>query len=211
MRVFHFLVLSLALTSRAQQPSPLYQNDFETAPLGELPGEFLVLAGDFTVQQEEGNKFLQLPGTPLESFGLLFGPPEQRDITATARFFGTTRGRRAPTFALGLNGVAGCRLQVSPAKKLLEIFRGDHVVATTPYAWKPGSWTHLRVQVRQSDTGWVFEGKAWTQGTEEPAQWMISLEGSEPLSRSQAGLFASPFSGTPIRFDDLRIERLKAR
>ena len=203
------LVLLLTLGPRApgfgQEIKPLYQNDFEKTTVGKLPDDFLVLDGAFTVQQEGANKYLELPGAPLDSYGLLFGPVEKEGVTASARIGATAKGRRFPTFALGLNGVGGYRLQVSPAKKLIELYRADAVKTNAPYEWTSGEWTHLRIQVRKTASGWKIEGKAWPEGKPEPANWLISADDSEELPAGRAGVFASPFSGTPIKFDDFLV------
>ena len=52
----------------------LYENNFEQAALDKAPDDFLVLDGDFAVKQDNGNKVLELPGAPLDTFGVLFGP-----------------------------------------------------------------------------------------------------------------------------------------
>src|SRR5258706_14112379 len=52
------------------QPKILYQNDFEKAEVGQVPSDFLVLDGGFVVKEENGNKLLELPGTPLDSFAV---------------------------------------------------------------------------------------------------------------------------------------------
>src|SRR6266566_3030468 len=117
------------------QTQPLYQNDFEKAEVGKVPPEFLVLDGGFAVKEEAGNKFLELPGSPLESFGVQFGPTESSDLSVTARIKGTAQGRRYPTFGVGLNGVAGYKLQVSPAKKMLELYKDQALKASVSYEW----------------------------------------------------------------------------
>ncbi len=99
--------------------------NFEQAETGTVPEDFLVLDGGFAVKQEEGNKFLELPGAPLDSFGALFGPSEKSDVAVSARIRSTNKGRRYPTFGVGLNGQSGYKLQVSPGKKALEIYKGD--------------------------------------------------------------------------------------
>src|SRR5258708_672354 len=43
----------------------LYENNFEKAEIGKVPDDLLVLEGAFVVQEESGNKFLELPGAPL--------------------------------------------------------------------------------------------------------------------------------------------------
>ena len=71
-------------------------------------------------------------------------------------------------FAVGLNGQGGYRLQVSPGKGTLEIYKGDESVANVPYEWKSGEWTMLRLQITKSGAIWKVAGKAWTQGATEP-------------------------------------------
>jgi hypothetical protein len=190
--------------------APLYANDFESAELGKLPADFMLMAGVFKVKQEGDGKVLELPGEPLDSFGILFGPSEKAEITASARFFGTSKGRKFPTFGLSLNGVAGYRLQVSPGKKALEIYKGDEVRQTVPFAWNSGSWTTLRLEVRATAGGVAVAGKAWTAGEAEPPQWTISVKIEGEPAPGRAGIWGSPYSGTPILFDDLLLNRASA-
>src|SRR5438874_1003409 len=130
------------------QGKVLYQNNFEKAEVGKVPEDFLVLDGGFIVKEEAGNKFLELPGSPLENFAVQFGPATTSDTAVSARINGTARGRRYPIFGVGLNGVAGYKLQVSPAKKMLEILKDQDVKAGFPFDWKSGQWTNLRLQIR---------------------------------------------------------------
>jgi hypothetical protein len=189
----------------AAEPKTIYQSDFEKAEVGKVPEDLLVLDGAFAVREEGGNKFLELPGAPLDSFGLLFGPTEGAGLNVSLRVHSTAKGRRFPTFGVGLNGVAGYKLQVSPGKKLIELYRGEQVLATTPYAWESDSWTLLRLQVRKAGDSWQIEGKAWKQGSPEPTAWTISqTEKTEP-SPGRASLWGSPYATTPIRYDDLLI------
>ena len=205
------VVLLLAAKNLLAQPQTLtpgkilYENNFEQAALGKVPEEFLVLDGAFTVKEEGGNKFLELPGAPLDSYGLLFGPTETAGVAVSARIYGTGKGRRFPTFAVGLNGVGGYRLQVSPGKKLLELYRGDEVVASAPYAWESGSWTLLRLQIRKTSESWKIEGKAWKEGSAEPVTWAISHETTTEPIAGRASIWGSPYSTTPILYDDLRV------
>src|SRR5438128_12038565 len=171
------LLIGLAFGAFAQQAKPLYQNDFEQAALDKVPEDFLVLDGRFAVKEEGGNKFLELPGAPLDAYGVLFGPTEKEGTAVSARVFGTGKGRRYRTFAVGLNGqgTSAYRLQVSPAKKALELFKGDELKASVAYEWQSGTWTWLRLQVRKvKDGGWKVEGKVWTN--KQPPDWMVSSE-----------------------------------
>ena len=200
------LLTGLTFGAFAQQAKLLYENDFEKAVLDKVPDDFLVLDGQFAVKEEGDNKFLELPGAPLDTFGLLFGPTEKEDTAVSARIFGTGKGRRYPTFAVGLNGqgTSAYRLQVSPAKKALELFKGDEVKASVPYEWQSGTWARLRLHVRKVKDGqWTVEGKAWTD--KEPSAWLLSFDESEQPVAGKASIWGSPYATTPIRFDDLKV------
>jgi hypothetical protein len=202
------LVLLLPLVPWPAQAAPkiLYQSDFARAELNRVPGDFLVLDGDFAVKESDGRKVLELPGAPLDTFGVLFGPTTNAGVCVSARIYGTGKGRRAPSFGVGLNGVGGYKLKVSPGKNSLEIYKGDVAAASVPFDWKSGSWTMFRLRVRQLGGGaWKVEGKAWVETGPEPKEWMISLDEKSPPRDGRPSIWGSPYSGTPIRFDDLMV------
>jgi hypothetical protein len=199
-------VVCVGLPLHAQPAKPLYQDDFESAEVAKPPREVMIMAGAFAVRQTEAGKVLELPGEPLDTFGMLFGPTHADGVAASARFFGTRQGRKFPTFAVSLNGVGGYRLQISPAKKALEIYKGDTPLASVPHEWASGAWTQLRVQVQKGSGGtWIVSGKAWSGSDAEPAQPSITFEDKQPPPPGRAGLWGSPYSGTPIQFDDLLV------
>jgi hypothetical protein len=202
-----FVAAAFALSSLAQETT--YKNDFEKAEVGSLPDEFLLIEGGFAVKEANGNKHLELPGSPLDTYGFLFGPTFRENATATARFFGEARGRRFPTFDLGLNGVGGYRLRVSPGKKQLEILRSDALKQSVPLEWTPGKWTHLKLTVTRQNDKFVVSGKFWQEGGKEPAKPTITFTDSEAPPAGRASIFASPYSGLPIRFDDLSVSPAK--
>lgn len=202
-------LLFLASSTIAPAAAPLYENNFEKAPVDKVPEEFLVLDGGFAVKEEGGNKFLELPGAPLETYGLLFGPTHSGNATASARVFGTGKGRRFPTFAVGLNGVSGLKLQVSPAKKLIELYKGEEVLASAPYTWESGAWTALRLELRKSKEGeFKVEGKVWKHEAKEPQGWTITHTVTSDLPAGRASIWGNPYSGTAIRYDDLAVKSL---
>ncbi len=203
-------LLACGMCIAADDAKPLYQNDFSKGEVGKLPEEMLLLDGGFAVQEVAGNKVLQLPGAPLETFGVLFGPTEASGLAVSARVHSTKKGRREPAFALGLNGNAGYKLQISAAKKLVELYKGDDVVASESFAWESGSWTMLKLQARKVKNGeFAVEGRAWKQGAPEPEKWTVTFtEKSEPVA-GRASLWGNPFAGTPIDFDDLVVSAVK--
>src|SRR5437867_13021253 len=84
-RIVHwFALLGLGLTALSQTKT-LYENNFEKAEVGKVPPDFLVLDGGFAVKEENGNKVLELPGAPLDSFAVQFGPAEADNVTVSAR------------------------------------------------------------------------------------------------------------------------------
>ena len=172
----------------------------------------MVLGGDFVVKSEGTNKFLELPGAPLDSFGVQFGPTEKEDVGVSARILGTTKGRRAPTFGVGLGGVGGWKLQISPGKKALELLKDQESKASAAFEWQSGEWTQLRLQIRKVKDGeWKVEGKAWPQSATEPKEWSISADEKEEPIAGKASVLGSPFAGTPIGFDDLVVEKVAGK
>ena len=202
MRILLSTLLIAAATAACAvaETKVLYENNFETAEVGKLPQDptMMVLDGNFAVRQDGTNRVLELPGSPLESYGVLFGSPQKDGVAVIARVLGTGKGRRFPTFAVGLNGAAGWRLQVSPGKKQLELFRGDTRKEGVPYEWQSGKWTHLRLQMRKVKDGeWKVEGRAWPAGSPEPGDWSISCSETEEPRAGKAAAFAAPLRTHP--------------
>jgi hypothetical protein len=198
----------IAARLTAADTAVIYQNDLEKCTSGSVPDDMLVLDGAFEVKEEAGNKVIELPGAPLETYGVLFGPSEPFGIAVEARVFGIGKGRRFPTFGVGLNGVGGFQLRVAPAKKSIELLRNDEPVATAPFAWESGSWTVLRLESAKASDGPVqVRGKAWKQGDPEPATWQIEHKPTAEAPSGRPSIWGSPYAGTPIRFDDLKVTK----
>ena len=204
------LLSGMSVLAHGATQTNLYENNFERAELQKLPEDMMLMGGGFAVAEEGGNKFLELPGAPLETFGVLFGPTETNGIGVTARVFGTSKGRRAPSFGIGFNGVGGYKLQVSPAKKLIELYRGEELLTSAPWLWESGSWTMLRLQSGITKSGELsVQGKAWKHGTAEPPAWTISYIDKAEAPAGRPSLWGAPYSDTPIRFDDLKVSAFR--
>ena len=206
-----FLIFTASLSINAEG-EVVYEQDFEKEEVGDYPMDFLVLEGDFAVKEEEGNKVLELPGTPLGSFGFLFGSNETEGVQVSVRVRSEKTKRRYPSFAVGVNGVSGYKLRVDPNKRSLEILKRDEEsLVKVPYKWISGSWTWMKIQIRKvNDSLWVIEGKAWREGEEEPADWMISYEEKEKPVRGKFSVWGKPFSEKPIDYDDLKAIKLES-
>lgn len=197
----------LAPSARA---GDLFLEDFSRAKLGSAPSGLLVLGGEFSVKQAGKERFLELAGKPLDLHAVMFGPARKDGVAVKARVFGLRKGRRSfPAFGVGLNGVSGYRLMVSPAKEQLELFKGDDIVKAVPFAWKPDRWTRVRLQCQSAGDVWTLAARVWPDGGKEPAGWSLSWKEKEPPLAGRATIWGAPYAGTPILFDDLKVIKLK--
>ena len=64
----------------AADPAPVYGNKFESGTVDQAPEGAMAIAGDFLIKQEGANKFLELPGEPLDTFGILLGPAGKKEF-----------------------------------------------------------------------------------------------------------------------------------
>jgi hypothetical protein len=197
----HFL-----LPACADAPTPTYSQDFEKLPEGDPPGEIVILGGMFAIKTVDGNKLLELPGDPVDGYGILFGPEGQAPMAVSARIFATATGKRTPEFGVGLGDTNGYKLWLMPAAKQLQILKGEDVKATAPFDWKSGAWATLNLAVTKSADGkYLVEGKAWTQGADEPKEPQVKFADDQEPPKGRASAWGSPFASTPIRFDDLKV------
>ena len=183
-----------------------YRSDFSAAEVGSLPKEFQRINGDFAVAEFEGKKVLELPGEPLDTFGVLFGPGEHADLDVRANVWSAASGRRFPEFGVGAGDVGGYKHLVLPGQKKLQLRKGDDVAAAaemrTP--WKSAAWTAVRLRVSKAAEGrWKVEGKSWPADAAEPPAWDLTHETTDPPTAGRASVWGVPFSGQAIRFEDL--------
>lgn len=198
-------LVTLLVVGAAQK----FQMDFSSAEVGKVPEDMQAVTGGYAVVDVEGNKVLELPGEPLEIFGLLFGPADRTELDVRAKAWGESSGRRFPEFGVGTGDVAGYRLMLLPGQKKLELRRGEDKItsADMPQPWRTGTWTRLRLRVaKQGGSRWTVEGKAWPADGAEPQAWQVRHEATEPPQTGRAAVWGVPFSGKPIRFDDLSVE-----
>jgi hypothetical protein len=209
MKYWTALILSLLAAAPAAD-APLFSADFAKAELGKPSDkDFLVLAGTFAVTDIDGERLLELEGRPLDSFGALFGPaPGQPACNVSARIWGDVTGKRFPEFGIGSNDTGGYKLWLMPRQKKIAIRKADATVATAAYErWEPKTWTQFRLQVVKAESGtWMVQGKVWVNGTDEPKEWSVSFEDKDEPTPGRASLWGNPYSGQPIRFDDLRVD-----
>ena len=189
----------------------IYQNDFEDVAVGPLPDlpTFMVLDGNFEIKEETANRFMELPGAPLETYGVLFGPafdPESgKSRSLGARIRGEATGRRLPAFGIGLSGIGGYRLQLTASKRAVELYRGDEVVARQRYLWKSGTWLNFHLTLDKTAEGWAVKGLVWPEGEVRPELPLIEFVDDGESISGKASVWGIPYSGKPIQFDALEL------
>jgi hypothetical protein len=205
-------MVCLLLCLCAAGDGPLYSSQLKDIADGEAPKDMAALNGTFVVKTVDGRKVLEIPGDPVDGYGLLFGPDDQSSLVVQSRIYATSTGKRMPEFGVGLGDSGGYKLWLMPAAQQLQLIKGDDVIARLPYAsWKSGTWTTLKLQVRLSDDGkTVLQGKAWPADQKDPAQWMIQFVDSGEAPKGRASIWANTYSSTPIRFDDLLVSKPSA-
>lgn len=185
----------------------LYRNDFQESALGEEPSDFLVLDGDFVVAGEGDERYVELPGTPLENFGAIFGPTVRGGSRLGVTIRSRGKGRLVPAFGVGVNGLGGFRLMLSANRRQLELWRGDEVMKTTPYRWRSGSESRLELEaVPRGDGDWRVRGRVWDRAQGRDTAILLTLERVAAPPRGKSSIWGHPFAGNPIAYDDILIE-----
>ncbi len=211
-RRYFFAALTLATLHGAESKPVgkiLFQSDFKSAKSDAAPDGFMILGGEFMVKEADAKKILELPGSPLDDFGTLFGPAQAEDVAVRARVRSEGSRRLAPRFGVGLNGASGFRLLVVPSRKEVQLFKDQEAVASAAFEWESGAWTWLHLQVRKvAGEKWKVEGKAWADGKAEPKEWTITFDATTAPTAGKASVWGAPYSGKPIQFDALSVSSL---
>jgi hypothetical protein len=203
------LLFSQLFSQKAFAATEAYREDFNA--VSELPDNMMVLAGDFQVKDDAGQKILELAAEPLETYTALFGPAHKENIAVRGMAKSTAKGRRFPVFGFGVGGVTGVVLRVAGAKKALEFVRNEEQLASVNFPFPSDKWVSFHVELRKTgDAAWIAEGKAWVEGGEEPAAFMLSVPLDKAPVSGRASCWGVPYSGLPIQFDNFSVLTLNS-
>jgi len=183
--------------------------DCEAWELGAPPKEVFVVEGNISVVSRDGGKALLIDPTEIVDATAQVGDSAAGAAIIEARVFASRRGRSVPRFGVSVHGMSGHRLLVNCAKKQLDLVKSEEVIASAPFVWTADSWTRLKLGVtKAADGSWVIEGKAWADGAEEPKE--ATIRHQEPAEKikgnGKAAFWGTPFSGTPILVDDVKVD-----
>jgi hypothetical protein len=128
----------VAMAISAGAATPVFTEDFSKAERASFPRPDGV---GRPVLGEGGaaGRYLELPGAPLESYAAMFGPANKENWSARRGFQPRARDGVFRCSGVSINGVGGYRAQVAPAKKELELLKGDETVAKAPFVWENAS------------------------------------------------------------------------
>jgi outer membrane protein assembly factor BamB len=160
----------------------------------------------FSVTTLDGQKVLQkAPDDTIFQRGRMFiGPTDWSNYTFEADVRVNTRRRQmadigitAQRYTLVLYGNSQ-QLKLEPWEPETER------TVSTPFAWKPDAWYHLKLRVENLPNGQVrARGKAWPTGEAEPAKWTIDK--LDPIGNREGapGVFAAAQFGAYL--DNMKI------
>jgi hypothetical protein len=199
-------LLALASLTHAAETKSFTINADDWAE-GELPKEVFVVEGKIQVAAKDGSKAIVIdPGTELTDACAQVAVSAAGESSIQARVFASKRARSVPKFGVSVHGMSGYRLLVNAAKKQLELVKSDVVAASVPFTWTSDAWLKLKLEVKRgAGETWQISGKAWPADGAEPAEAMVKAEDKGLKGQGKAGVWGTPYSQTPIFFDDIQV------
>lgn len=193
---------------KAESPE-VVNEDFSKLAAGKLPDELMVVEGEFEIVEDGGNKILTMKPEPLAEGGVLLGKSLKAGGTMKAKIKATNRKRSYPKFGVGIGGTSGYRFRIVPAEKLVEIVKEDERLASAECSWKSDAWHWVEFSaLAGADGKWALEGRLWEDGQPRPEKPTLTLAAGVGSS-GKCSVWGTPYSGTPILFDDIEITPAK--
>jgi hypothetical protein len=204
-RLFLAASLLAALNLHAQQLQTFEIKADDWAE-GEPPKEVFVVDGTIKIAAREGNKAIVIDPAPITDASAQLAVSAAGNASIEARIFATKRGRSTPRFGVSVHGMSGYRLLVNPAKKALELAKNDQTIASVPFTWTTDVWLKVKLEAKKGEgDAWSITGKAWAADAAEPAEALIKHDDKGLKGQGKCAIWATPFSGEPVFFDDIRI------
>jgi hypothetical protein len=202
-----FLAASLLVaTSLSAQQLQTFEIKADDWAEGEPPKEVFVVDGTIKIAARDGNKAIVIDPNPITDASAQLAVSASGSASIEAKILAIKRGRSTPRFGVSVHGMSGHRLIVNPAKKALELIKNDQTLATVPFAWTSEVWVKVKLEAKKgADDTWLISGKAWSADAAEPAEPLIKHEEKTLKGQGKCAIWATPFSGEPVFFDDIRL------
>lgn len=173
---------------------------------GEPPKEVFVVDGTIKIAAKDGNKAIVIDPNPITDASAQLAVSASGSASIEARILALKRGRSTPRFGVSVHGMSGHRLIVNPARKSLDLMKNDETLASVPFAWTSDLWVKVKLEAQKgADDAWTISGKAWPADAAEPAEPMIKHADKNLKGQGKCAIWATPFSGEPVFFDDIHI------
>ena len=204
-------VLALVASGYAEEEMKKALFDCEAWAEGDVPKEVFVVDGTIKITTKDGGKAIMISPEPITDATAQIGDSSRGSSSIQARVFATKRGRSTPRVGVSVHGLSGYRLMLNLAKKQVELNLGGEVVATAPYVWTSDAWTKMSLVVsKKSSADWEILGKVWPADGEEPKEPQLKSSASDLKAQGKCAIWGSPFSETPIYFDDIAVSTTSA-
>lgn len=173
---------------------------------GEPPKDVFVVDGTIKIAARDGNKAIVIDPNPITDASAQLAVSASGNASIEAKILALKRGRSTPRFGISVHGMSGHRLIVNPAKKSLDLIKNDQTLATVPFAWTSEVWVKVKLEAKKgAGDAWTITGKAWPADAAEPGEPMIKHEEKSLKGQGKCAIWATPFSGEPVFFDDIHI------
>jgi len=173
---------------------------------GEPPKEVFVVDGTIKIAARNGNKAIVIDPNPVTDASAQLAVSASGNASIEAKILAIKRGRSTPRFGVSVHGMSGYRLIVNPAKKSLDLIKNDQTLVTVPFAWTSEVWVKVKLEAKKgAGDAWTITGKAWPADAAEPAEPLIKHVEKNLKGQGKCAIWATPFSGEPVFFDDIKI------
>ena len=185
-------------------PPPTYSEDFEGFTADASP-VWIGTGSKFKVREMEGNKVLVKPPAArgLHRANTYLGAPDMAGYTIQADLFGTKKRRAVPDMGLIANrytlDMMGYHQQLQIRTWAAEL----RMAKTVPFAWEPGVWYTMKMQVEIEGDKAHIRGKVWPRDEPEPATWSIQAVDPLPNRSGSPGIYG--YSPAEIYYDNLKV------
>ncbi len=198
--------LGPAMGRKAETQSFSY--DCESWTEGDPPKtDVFVVEGKISIVNLSGNKVILIDPAELVDATAQLAVSGAGSSSVQAKVLASKAGRSYPRFGIGVHGMSGHRLMMNPARKTVELIKGDEVITTAPVTWTSEAWLNMKLEaIKGEGDAWKIIGKVWAADAAEPAEPTVATADTKLKGQGKASIWGAPYSGTPIYFDDLKVQ-----
>ncbi|MBZ0113241.1 MAG: PQQ-like beta-propeller repeat protein [Thermoanaerobaculia bacterium] len=191
---------------------PIHE-DFESTEVGSRPNYFIGYVGRWGVEELEGVEGHVLAKNPspvkIHRHITFLGDSGDHDYTIEADLMGTKTGRKVADMGLLAQGYT---LDLKGAQQTLDLYSWASALRmkqSVDFAWEPGVWYRVKMQVENRGEHAIVRAKAWKRGTAEPDAWTLEVDDPHGIAKGSPGLYG--FSPSSIYYDNVSVTPLRTQ